>query len=315
MKPGEHGSVEVIAHGAKLDEHEFRAACQALGECEGLDLDSIVFRQTHAGGDAVSFARDAASRGVARLVAAGGDGTIHEIVQGLISIDAAVRPVVGIIALGTANDLARGAGIPTKLDAALRLALSGPGRQVDLVHFGGQPVVNVASGGVLSEATAKLGDGVKAALGDFAYALGALLGLPSMSPVSLRLEGADFGWEGEAYAVAVANARTAGGGFELCPAACIDDGALDVCVISTALELVAGMRMLEQRGVAEIEGVYQFRGSWLELEVEGGLHLNFDGERTKIESGRFTVEPGALRMALPSGSPLLSGSALVNGVE
>lgn len=87
---------------------------------------------TKAPGDAVRLARDAAVAGVETIVAVGGDGTVHEVVNGIMSVEPHARPMLGILPLGNGNDFAMAAGIPPNSNEALDIILRGKSETVDI---------------------------------------------------------------------------------------------------------------------------------------------------------------------------------------
>ena len=140
-----------MLHGKAALREEVRAAVRAVRE-EGYQIEVCV---TWEGGDATRFARQAAHAGVELLIAGGGDGTINEVVAGLLEPAGASKSKasLGILPLGTANDLAHSCGIPLDPLAAFRLAVSAAPRDVDVGQVNGRPFINVATGGFGTQVT------------------------------------------------------------------------------------------------------------------------------------------------------------------
>src|SRR5688572_31788935 len=92
----------------------------------------VALVETHAPGEARELAARAVARGSLRVIAGGGDGTVNEVVNGLI-VDERAGATLAIVPLGTGNDLARSLSLPTDADAALALALDGATRALDLI--------------------------------------------------------------------------------------------------------------------------------------------------------------------------------------
>ena len=170
------------------------------------------------------------------LVLMGGDGSVHAAVgrlraRGQLDPD---RPV-GIVPLGTGNDLARTLGVPLDPADAARALLDGTARVLDLVvDDAGGVVVNAVHLGVGAEA-AERASGLKGRLGKAAYAVGGVLAGAGAAGWNLRVvvDGDPLDLDGEALMVGVANGRTIGGGAELAPGAEPDDGLLDVVVATS----------------------------------------------------------------------------------
>lgn len=302
----------MVLHGKRANEDDVRdAVAKVRGGGQALDV-----RVTWESGDAERFARGAVRAGVGTVIAAGGDGTVNEVVRGLMD-EAAERPgaslpVLGIVPLGTANDFATAAEIPADPLDALRLALDGSSHAVDVGHVKGRWFLNVATGGFGSEASASTSEELKGVLGRAAYLLTGLAQMGSVEPVQVRVAGPGFRWSGLLLVLAVGNARTAGGGHLLCPDALVDDGHLDVRLIpesdsgafGTALAalLAGGAHRLEEQSITA-------RLPWVEVAAPDGLHVNLDGEAMWGRSFRFEAVPGRLRVRLPEGCPLVGERA------
>lgn len=296
------GAIHIIAHAKHADDPELREGAAALAAQYGWDL---VFRPTTGPGHASELAQKAAAAGVGRVIAVGGDGTINEIVSGLMSVAADHRPALGVVPRGTANDFASSAGLALELGPALVQAFTLPVHAIDIGRFCGEWFVNVVSGGVFSEATAAVSDGLKQLMGGLAYAVAGILGLPAMRPIELQIRGETFEWAGPCYALGVGNARTAGGGFALCPGASINDGLLNLTVIPVGLGVADVAQLIDERGVAAIAAIPQFCSPWIEFATDAPLHVNLDGEPRCFSGGRVDLVARALQIVLPSNSPLL----------
>ena len=134
----------LILNGKKADRPDVREAVQAVRSA-GHQLE---VRVTWERGDAVRFVAEASREGVPRVIAGGGDGSVNEAANALMAVDAASRPALGILPLGTANDFATACRIPMDPFAALLLAATGDPRPIDLGRCNDAFFVNVASGGL-----------------------------------------------------------------------------------------------------------------------------------------------------------------------
>jgi YegS/Rv2252/BmrU family lipid kinase len=180
---------------------------------------------------AIDLARSAALAGAERVVAVGGDGTVHEVLQGLLGVPADRRPIFGLVPAGTANDFAALFDGGPDLAGWLRHALLSEPRLVDLGLADGVPFANTATIGVPAEVSADTPTELKATLGKLAYTVHALAVAGAAHPFGVSVSGPGFSFEGEAVAVCVCNGRQAGGGFVLAPDAELDDGLLDVLIV------------------------------------------------------------------------------------
>ncbi|GAB6195057.1 lipid kinase YegS [Lysobacter xanthus] len=263
-------------------------------------------------GDAQRYVEEAVRDDVERVIAAGGDGTLGEVAGALAELgDSHARmPDLAVLPLGTANDFATAAGIPTDLDEAFALAGS-PAAHVDMlrVHSGHRVrwCLNMATGGFGTQATADAHDGLKKYLGGLTYLLGGLRALRSAEPHPLEVRGPGFRWQGDVLAIAIGNGRQAGGGHPLCPDALIDDGELDVTVVPVQEGGVGGplrTALTDGREAAIDQAGERARLPWIELLATAPFTLNLDGEPFEGERFRIDCRPAALRLHLPVDCPL-----------
>ena len=240
------------------------------------------------------------------LVLAGGDGSVHTAVaslrrRGELSPD---RPL-GLVPLGTGNDLARTLGIPLDPAGAARALLTGRPRPLDLlVDDTGGVVVNAVHLGVGAEAAEKAG-ALKERLGKAAYAVGSVLAGAGSTGWDLRVEvdGEPLHTDEPVLMVGVANGRTIGGGAELAPDAAPDDGLLDV-VVATSTGPLARLGFgvaLREGGHVEREDVVAIRGRTVTVTGEP-FPLNADGELDgPVDRRTWTVQPGAWAVLVGAG--------------
>lgn len=238
------------------------------------------------------------------LVVCGGDGSIHTAVatlhdRGELSAD---RPL-GLLPMGTGNDLARTVGIPLEPAAAARAFLAGRPRALDLVVDGaGGVVVNAVHLGVGAQA-AERATALKDRLGRAAYAVGSVAAGAGATGWSLRVrvDGAPVEVDGDVLMVGIANGRTIGGGAPLAPDAVPDDGQLDV-VVATSTGPLARLGFavaLREGGHVERADVVVVRGRSVTVEGDA-FPLNADGELAgPVTSRTWTVAPRAWALVVP----------------
>ncbi len=306
----------LILNGKSAGDAELRKAVHALRD-GGIRID---VRVTWEGGDAARLARKAAERGLDTVVAAGGDGTLNEVAGALAALDAEADalPALGLVPKGTANDFANGAGIPLGSSEALRLVRAQPPVAMDMLKISdGEDTrwcANLATGGFGTQVTVETDPELKKSLGGLAYVLTGLGKLGQAQPLSARVRGEDFAWEGDFVALGIGNGRQAGGGQILCPKALVDDGRIDLTIVPEASETgdfwsVLGTALSSGRAAALEQVGICTRQSWLELEADAPFTLNLDGEPMQARRFRIDAIPGRLRMHLPASSPFLGGAA------
>src|SRR4051812_42557062 len=218
-------------------------------------------------------------RGVDVVAAAGGDGTVNEVVNGLDGYDVPL----GIIPLGTANDFARQVGIPPDPDHAMDVILQRKPKRFDTASLNGRRFLNVSTGGVGAEATAETPASAKETLGPVAYAISGIRKLADFKPHRARFSADGFEFDGDFLMFAVGLTRSTGGGTMMTPLASATDGLLDLCIVEgmTRREF-AGTALRVKRGehVGHPGIIYkQLRA--VTIESAEPLSVNVDGENAQ----------------------------------
>lgn len=265
-----------------------REALRALG----VEVDLYL---TRARGDARAESHKALAEGYDRIVAAGGDGTLNEVVNGV----ARCGLPIAFLPLGTVNVFALEAGIPLQLEAACRLAAQGSARPITLGRIDSELFLLMASAGWDAEAVARVRPGLKKRIGRLAYAVSALEILLRRSPEPLVLVGED-GQCHTGYGVVVSNCRYYGGRYVVTPHAsmCRDD--LDVCLLrqSSRMALVKFALSLALKRPLGAPLVEFFTLSRIELHGEP-VAVQVDGDAWGNLPLRIEAVPRAVDMVLP----------------
>ena len=269
---------------------------------------SIEVRVTLGKGDARRFVTEAGELDL--LVAAGGDGTLNEVVRGLMALSTDARPVLGVVPLGTANDFATGCDIPRDPHEALALCMEGEGVPIDVGKANEYWFLNAASVGFGAEVTATTPPELKRLLGPAAYTvMGAIL---AMNPHQYhgRLILPDREITGSGPVAIVGNGRQTGGGMQVAPRARIDDGLLDVLVVRhiPPTALLTAARELQELS-ADGEYISYWQTPWAEVYPDESIPVNLDGEPVQFSSVRYEAVPRAIRLIVPPNCPLLSATA------
>ena len=265
----------------------------------------IEVRVTRKKGDARRFVSEAGK--VDLLIAAGGDGTLNEVVHGLMDLSIDARPVLGIVPLGTANDFATGCRIPSDPKKALGLCMKGEPISIDIGKANEHWFLNVATVGFGAEVTATTSTELKRLLGPVAYTvMGAILAI-NVHEYHGRLILPDREITGSGPVAIVGNGRQTGGGVQIAPRACIDDGLLDVLVVRhiPAIALIAAARELQQLS-PDGEYISYWQTPWVEVYPEEVIPVNLDGEPVEFSSVRYEAIPRAIQLIVPPKCPLLS---------
>jgi diacylglycerol kinase (ATP) len=257
---------------------------------------------------ATELARQAGEQGYDMVIALGGDGTVHEVVNGLMQITGKERPILGIVPVGSGNDFAHAIGLPEKPDVALVHALHGDPSSVDL--------------GLLSDETGRkeyfdntLGIGFDAVVTIRSHKLPVIRGflmyltaviqtiILNFNPMQLHVETETESWDMPTLMLTLCNGSREGGGFLVAPQAHNDDGILEYATIRKV------SRMMMFRLVPEVmKGTHgrfkQVRmGTFhkMTLTSDRALYIHADGEiytgfSTDIRKLSLEVVPKAIQV-------------------
>ncbi|MEQ9691567.1 MAG: lipid kinase [Bauldia litoralis] len=231
------------------------------------------------------------------IVIGGGDGTVSGALSGLIEVG---RPV-GILPLGTANDLARTLGIPVDPVEAAAVIAGGHLRKIDVGRVNDIDFLNVASIGLAVEITDRLDPDLKRRLGPLSYAAAALSTLGSAEHFAATIACGDNRTEVSAYQITIGNGVHYGGGVKVATEAAIDDGILDIFAIETASipELVAMAPAFFEGRHGERDDVRVFRSTEAVIETATPMPVSTDGEISTETPARFSVARHALSVFAP----------------
>lgn len=234
---------------------------------------------------------------VGAVILAGGDGTLNAAAPALRDTGLPL----GILPLGTANDLARTLDIPVDAEAAVQVILDGHTRRLDLGCVNGHPFFNVASLGLSVDITQRLTRVMKRRWGRLAYPLAAAAVVLSARRFSavIRVDGVDT--PVKSMQVAVGNGLYYGGGMRVAEDAAIDDQRLDVYSLEPRarwrlLWMARAFRDGEHQGLDEVRTL---RCRSLEVRTRRRRHVSADGEIVTQTPARFTLLPRAVTVFAP----------------
>jgi len=255
--------------------------------------------RTPATGEAVRLARDGVAEGYSRVIAVGGDGTVHEVVNGVLGSDAEL----GIVPLGSANDFAHALGI-RDWRAAARLAVTGNARPIDVAMANGRAFANCVGVGV-DAAGARVLETHKRIVGPLAYLTAAIQTIALYRPRPLRVHVDGETIIGPHLLVVAANGEHFANGMRIAPGARVDDGVLDLCVIGNTSLLEAIVLLARVYGGTHVTRpkVRMLKVREVVIEQERSLPVQFDGEPAQAERIEVRCMPGALQVVAPSPTP------------
>ncbi len=266
-------------------------------------------------GEATEVVRAALSAGTERIVAVGGDGTNHEVVNGFFTASAlqplAADAVFAFLPSGTGGDFGRSFDLPADLDARLARIAASPAARIDAIACrwqGAEPgievSINIASAGQGGLVCARVDASPKWLGGGLPFLVAGMRTLVDLKPwpvhIALDDEAPRFV---RAINILAGNGRYQGGGMHMLPEARLDDGLIDVLVVPemSAARQVQMALYSHQGRMLELPGVWSARAKRLEVtpaaEAEP-MPLEMDGEARGTAPVVFEVLPAALRLAV-----------------
>ncbi|HEY0368412.1 MAG TPA: diacylglycerol kinase family protein [Chthoniobacterales bacterium] len=262
-------------------------------------LESAAIHFTARAGEATELAREAVAQGCETIIAAGGDGTLNEVINGIAEHTQNV--IIGLVPLGTGNDFARMLTLPAGVADCVDLLRDADTRAVDLVRVTSDRVryfINVSAGGFSGAVDDALTPEIKQRWGPLAYLRCAAEALPKLEPYRTQITLDDSTTtEFDLYNVVIANGRYVAGGTPIAPAALIDDGLLDVVLVPaheagdlavTAAQIALGQHL-------ESERIIFRRAAKVAITSTPGISFNVDGELIGSEPAVFEVLPRAVQ--------------------
>jgi diacylglycerol kinase (ATP) len=231
------------------------------------------------------------------VVAAGGDGTMNGVADGLVQTGLPL----GILPMGTANDLARTLDIPVDLPAAARIIAAGRRRRIDLGEVNEHAFFNVASIGLSAELASRLTPERKRRFGRFAYAITAMHVLATARPFRATIVTKDATKMVRTLQIAVGNGKYYGGGMAVEAGACIADGRLDLYSLEfkRVWKLALLMKSFRQGAHGLWSEVRTEKSTAFEIRTRKPMPINTDGDLVTFTPARFVVKQGAIEVFAP----------------
>ncbi|MBN9388134.1 MAG: diacylglycerol kinase family lipid kinase [Chloroflexi bacterium] len=246
----------------------------------------VTVRSKLKGGMATTLARQAAEEGFDVVINGGGDGTLREIVTGLLGTNVALGCLPG----GTVNLWTKELGISPRLEVAARQLIGSVRRKVDI----GQVKINggkshhfllMAGLGFDGTVMGRVSKPLKNRVGRLAVGLAGLLSLPSFAPATIQAEIGDLHWSGRVAQLVVGNTRLYGGFTRLTPQALADDGMLDLCLLTALdpLSLAGQLYPLLVKHEPNPQSAELYRAGRLSISSPKPLPLQLDGGALKYK--------------------------------
>ncbi|HUF07218.1 MAG TPA: diacylglycerol kinase family protein [Candidatus Binatia bacterium] len=257
---------------------------------------------TRRAGEGEELAAEALGQGHDRIVAVGGDGTVQEVVNGLLSTSSGVE--LGIVPVGTGNDLARSVGLPVDAAEAWRVAIGRSTRTIDAARArngdGAERWFASAGGiGFDAQVAAAMAGRRGRGAGRAGYLLTTLSELRRFENRRVQITVDDERTTRDVLFVAVANGAFYGGGMRIAPDARVDDGRLDVCVVGdiSRLTVLRELPNLYRGTHVRHPSVTMLAGRTIEIDGDGGTRAHLDGEPFGTLPLDVRIEPRSLVVA------------------
>lgn len=259
-------------------------------------LGGVEFRKPNSPNEVPELIRQYGSQ-VERIVLGGGDGTINLALDALIEVD---RPL-GILPMGTANDLARSLNLPDNLERALDVIVLGHSQRIDVARANDVSFVNAIGMGLGPRMTREMDSDEKARFGVLAYLMGIARALRGQRHFQARI---DFDGKTREYTclqITVANGIHYGGGMTIADDAKLDDGRLDVLVVRYQgyLSLLGNAFRLRSGDMRASGTMHHFRGREVSITTQPGQDVTADGEFLTETPVECNVYPKCLEVFTP----------------
>ena len=265
---------------------------------------------TQKSGDAVMFAENAVAKNIELLVCVGGDGTLNEVINGIMMHEESIRPtvMVGFVPNGTGCDFAKTLPISQNIEHAIDVIAGGYARAIDLGkltfrdhrgHESSRYFHNITSFGLGGEVAQRVNRTTKAFGPFISFMWATLISIFLYGKKRIRIR-IDNGFEQEftVWNIAVANGRYHGGGMRVAPNASLYDGLLNVTVIGdlTLPEVFLNLPKLYNGKIYDIKKVVILTGKKIEAVSDQPVLLDVDGEQPGTIPVVIHVVPAALKM-------------------
>lgn len=258
----------------------------------------VVIRRTLEQGDARLLATQAVEDGFQRVIVAGGDGTVNEVVNGI----AGSAVTLGILPMGTMNVFATELGLPKNIQECWEVIQAGATRVIDLPKAAHHAFVQMAGVGFDAQALKETSRAAKRNLGPLSYVISAAQ-VAARKPPRLLVEAGGISREGSF--VLIGNGRYYGGPFPVFPNARIDDGLLDVIVLKNVghldlLRYLQGVLFGTHLGMNDVD---YFQAASITVTSEQEVPVEVDGEVIGNVPVNFHCERQRLRVLIPQAPP------------
>lgn len=258
---------------------------RALAQYDG----EFSLEETRVHNHATEIARQAVAAGYDLIIAAGGDGTVNQVVNGM----AGSGIPLGILGCGTGNDFAAMIGMPKDTLSSIKQIMEGEVKWVDLCRVNRKYFISSVGAGFDGAVAHTVNHGFRWIRGMTAYLLGVFMTLFSYKQHPVRLQVDEETYEFKALLVAVNNATTYGGGIKINPEARIDDGLFNICAAKNMnfFEILCCLPLAVKGAHQRLKKVMMLQGKEVTLESKTPLYYQLDGEVLQDRILKFSIYP------------------------
>lgn len=269
-------------------------------QAAGIDYDLAVSDKP---GDGISLAEKATQEGFETIVAAGGDGTIQEVINGILKNGINHNlPKLGVMPMGTANDFMANVGMPTNLNETAEIIAAGKTQKIDICQVNDHYFINNAGLGLEPYITT-VQEKIKYPRGILRYLLATFISISHNPQWEAEIKWDDGEYKGPTTMISIGNGPRTGGLFYTVPGADPYDGKLTFVhgVIQSRLEILKTLLMVMKSGEGNYTkhpAVNQFHCTWMEAEFQPGTPAHSDGEIFSRDISQLTykIHPAALAL-------------------
>lgn len=271
---------------------------EVIGTIESL-YEEIIIKKTQEIGDALRFAKESGSSD--HLIVIGGDGTLNEVVNGLMTLELEERPTVGIIPAGTCNDFARALELPIQPIQAASIIKSNHEQHVDVIQVDEMYALNFVGVGLIADTSRQIDPDEKESLGSIGYFLATIRQFREADPFQIRLRrGDELLYEGDVSFLYVGNGSYLGTVPTKLETQSFSDGMLEVVHSSSIGFPMIRQLLTQQLGLDQkSEEWNHFQTSYVEVELNEPQVIDIDGEHFKTDHLAIQIRERALTFLTP----------------
>ncbi|MCX7904824.1 MAG: diacylglycerol kinase family lipid kinase [Caloramator sp.] len=246
--------------------------------------------------DAIYIAREA-TKYFTKIVSVGGDGTLNEVLNGIVGSKA----VLGVIPAGTGNDFAKTIYTSLNIDDIIETILNGEIKSIDIGKCNQRYFINIASAGIDAEIAHRVQRMKKYVSGKFVYLTALFKTLVNYKGIDFKIKLDDVSFQSNTLLITASNGKYYGGGMLPTPDADIKDGYFDVCHIKNLnkLKIISLLNKFIKGKHTKLKEVTIFKTKRLNIQAEQKFFVNIDGENLETKEANLEICKDFINIVLP----------------